>query len=693
MRITRWMVQASGLAVLVLLTACGAPQEAPVETAGAEPPLLDRELFFGNPEIAGAQISPEGEHVSFLKEYENGVRNIWVKTRDQSFEDARPLTADERPVPFYFWTQDGKYVLYVQDKGGNEDFHIYAVDPRAEPEEGSAVPPARNLTPFEGVRATIYAVPERTPEEILIGLNDRDPRLHDVYRLNLTTGERELLIENTYEVGGWISDLDGDVRLAYRQKQDGGSEILKVEDGGLGEVLYSCNFRETCQPVRFHKDGEHLYFQTNKGEDVDLTRLVLMDAETGATELVEADPEGEVDFGGTVFDDVTEELMATYYVGDRRRIYPKTEKAEAALATLREQLPDGELNLSSQTSDSRLWIVSVSRDVDPGSVYLFDREAGTTEKLYSSRPELPTEHLAEMRPVRYTARDGREIHAYLTLPPGQGEQDLPVVINPHGGPWARDTWGYDAFAQFLANRGYAVLQPNFRGSTGYGKEFLNAGNEEWGTGAMQHDITDGVNYLVEEGIADPDRVCIMGGSYGGYATLAGLAFTPDLYTCGVSIVGPSNLITLLETIPPYWGPAAKKMFNVRLGDPDDPEDRERLIVQSPLSSAEEIEAPLLVIQGANDPRVKQAESDQIVEAMHRLGREVRYLVAPDEGHGFRAEKNRLAMNVAWEKFLADHLDGRFQEEVDPEIAAHLETLWVDPASVEVDGGPEVAPRG
>jgi len=692
MRTTRWMAQALGLSVLVLLTACGAPQEAPVETAEAEPPLLDRDLFFGNPDIAGAQISPDGEHVAFIKEYENGIRNIWIKTRDEAFEDARPLTADERPVPFYFWTQDGKYVLYVQDKDGNEDFHIYAVDPRAEPDEGSDVPPARNLTPLEGVRAFIYAVPERTPNQILIGLNDRDPRFHDVYRLDLTTGERELLIRNDTQVAFWVSDLDGNVRLAYRQTADGGAEILKVADGELGDAVYVCNQRETCQPIRFHRDGEKVYLQSNKGDDVDLIRLLLMDAETGETQLVEADPEGEVDFGGAAFDDATEELMATVYVGDRVRIYPKTEQAEAALATLREQLPDGELNVSSQTSDSRLWIVSVSRDVDPGSVYLFDQEAGTTEKLYSSRPELPSEHLAEMRPVRYTARDGLEVPAYLTLPPGKGETNLPVVVFPHGGPWYRDSWGYNSYAQFLANRGYAVLQPNFRGSTGYGKEYLNAGNKEWGTGAMQHDISDGVQYLVDEGIADPDRVCIMGGSYGGYATLAGLAFTPDLYACGVSIVGPSNLITLLNTIPPYWAPM-RKLFDVRLGNPDDPEDRERLIAQSPLNSAEQIKAPLMVIQGANDPRVKQAESDQIVEAMYRLGREVKYLVTPDEGHGSRAEKNRLALNVAWEKFLADHLDGRYQEEVDPEIAAHLETLWVDPASVTVDGGPEVAPRG
>lgn len=679
----------ASLSILVL-AGCGTPQQEPTEVA-QEPPLLDRELFFGNPAIANAQVSPDGEFVSFMKEYDD-VRNVWIKGRDEAFDAARPLTADERPVPGYFWSQDGRFLLYVQDKGGNEDFHIYAVDPRARPEEGSEVPPARDLTPIEGVRAVIYNLPENDPEHALIGLNDRDPRFHDVYRLHLDTGDRELLIQNDTGVAAWVADLEGRVRLAVRQTADGGTEVLRVRDDQVGDALYTCNYRETCGPVRFHSNGEQVYFQSNHGEDVDLIRLYLMDAETGDTTLVEKDPQDEVDFGGATFYDATEELMATFYVGDRVRIYPQTETAEEALETLREQLPDGELGLQSQTSDGRYWIVSVDSDVDPGSVYLYDHQAGATELLYRSRPELPSEHLAPMEPLRYSARDGLEIPAYLTLPKGKEAKNLPVVVFPHGGPWARDTWGYNPFAQFLANRGYAVFQPNFRGSTGYGKEFLNAGNDEWGTGAMQHDITDGVRHLIDRGIADPEKVGIMGGSYGGYATLAGLAFTPDLYAAGVSIVGPSNLITLLNSIPPYWGPI-QKMFHQRLGDPEDPEDRERLIEQSPLFAATQIKAPLLVIQGANDPRVKQAESDQIVEAMHELGRQVRYLVAPDEGHGFRSETNRLAMTVAYEEFLADHLGGRHQPEVDPETASHLEGLWVDPASVEVEDPVEVTPRG
>ena len=292
-------------------------------------------------------------------------------------------------------------------------------------------------------------------------------------------------------------------------------------------------------------------------------------------------------------------------------------------------------------------------------MYLYNRVGKTLEKLYDSRPELPNDQLANMRPIRYEARDGREIPGYLVVPKGVPAESLPTVILPHGGPWGRYSWGYDPLVQFLANRGYAVLMPNFRGSTGYGKRFLNEGNGEWGTGVMQHDITDGVHYLVAQGIADPEQVAIMGGSYGGYATLAGVAFTPRLYAAGVSIVGPSNIITLLNSIPPYWGPA-KEMFMRRVGDPDDPEDRERLESQSPFFHAENIEAPLLIIQGANDPRVKKAESDQIVVALRELDRQVQYLLALDEGHGFVGRENRLAMFAAIERFLARHLDGRYQ---------------------------------
>jgi dipeptidyl aminopeptidase/acylaminoacyl peptidase len=334
------------------------------------------------------------------------------------------------------------------------------------------------------------------------------------------------------------------------------------------------------------------------------------------------------------------------------------------------------------TEDDRLVLVAVDSDVDPSSTYVYDRETGEAELLYRTRPEVPTEHMAGMRPVRYTARDGVEIPAYLTVPQGVEANDLAVVVMPHGGPWGRDVWGFDGFAQFLANRGYAVLMPNFRGSTGYGKEFLNLGNEQWGTGTMQHDISDGVQWLVEQGIADPEKVAIMGGSYGGYATLAGLAFTPELYAAGVDIVGPSNIITLLNSIPPYWKPM-QKLFSVRVGDLSDPADVERMQAQSPLNSADAITAPLLVIQGANDPRVKQAESDQIVVALRDKGQPVEYLVAANEGHGFANEDNNLAMFAKIEEFLATHLGGRYQADMPPEIEQKLEELTVDVETVAV----------
>jgi dipeptidyl aminopeptidase/acylaminoacyl peptidase len=670
--------------ILTLSAALAAGASSPTGLAAeaGAPPLIDREVFFGDPQISGAQISPDGSWVSFRQPYRE-VMNIWVKKADEPFDAARPMTADsERPVTGYFWSEDSRYLLYVQDKGGDENYHVYAVDPKAKPDQASGVPPARNLTPYDGVRAMIYAVPESAPGHIIVGLNDRNPALHDVYRVEIASGKRELLITNESNVAAWVTDRDGTVRLAWRQTDDGGSEILRVVDGALGGAIYSCTFEETCVPIRFHVDGDKVYLQSNRGEDVDLIRLMLMNVKTGEATLIETDPEGEVDFGGAIFSDVTEKLIGTYYVGDRVRIYPRDEALARDLERIRAQVPDGEIALQSMTEDMSTMLISVSRDVDPGSVYVYRREPGTVEKLYTSRPDLPTEHLAPMKAVRYTARDGQQIPAYLTIPKGAGSGGLPAIVLPHGGPWARDNWGYDALAQFLANRGYVVLQPNFRGSTGYGKAFLNAGNGEWGTGTMQHDLSDAVRFLVDSKIADPKKIAIMGGSYGGYATLAGLAFTPQLYAAGVSIVGPSNIITLLDSIPPYWGPI-RKLFTVRVGDPDVPEERARLEAQSPLNSATAIDDPLLVIQGANDPRVKQAESDQIVVALRDLERTVEYVVAPDEGHGFAGRENRLAMFAIIEEFLAEHLGGRFQEGASPEVSARIAAITVDPATVEM----------
>ena len=474
-----------------------------------QPPLIDRKIFFGDPEISGAQLSPDGKYLAFRKPL-NGVINIWVKGINEPMSAARPITEDKnRPIPAYFWSKDSKYILFVQDKGGNENFRIYAVSPTDKVAKGK-VPEAKDLTPEDKVQARIYAVPENNPNTIIVGLNDRDPRFHDVYSINIATGERKLLYKNDSNVSNWVTDLNGNLRLAVINLPDGSTQINRIVDDSLEEV-YRCQFGETCSPIRFHKNGKQVYMTTNKGNNVDLSRLALFNPQTKKLEVVDSDPEKQVDFGSPIFSDETEELIGTVYIGDKQRIYAKDQKFAADLAYLKEKLPDGELGLSSMTEDGQKMIVTTSSDIDPGSAYLFDRKTKKLSLLYQILPELKRENLAKMTPIRYTARDGLEIPAYLTLPVGKSARNLPVIVMPHGGPWARDIWGYNPYTQFLANRGYAVLQPNFRASTGYGKKFLNAGNKQWGTGAMQHDITDGVKYLIDKGIVDPKRVGIFGG--------------------------------------------------------------------------------------------------------------------------------------------------------------------------------------
>ena len=641
--------------------------------------LLDRELFFGNPKYSSAQISPDGKFLSFLKPY-NGVRNVWFKKIDEPFDAAKPLTADKRPVPGYGWSRDGKYIIYVQDKGGDENFQAFAVDPESPIDSETGVPSYKNLTPIDGVRVQFLAAPKNRPDILMLGINDRNPELHDVYEVNLATGERKLIRKNDEGFIAWSFDLDGKLRLGMRQTPTGGMELLRI-DGDKQEKIHESTYEESFGVVRFHKDGKRIYLSTNVGEDIDLSRLVLMDVESGNFEVVESDPEKQVDFGGASFDAATDELIATSYVGDRLRIYPHEEKTKVDLEFLKKQLPNGDISLGSSTDDMRYHLISVSSDVDPGSIYLYDRHEQKLELVYRSRPDLPSSELANMKAIRYKSRDGMEIPAYLTLPKGVAAKNLPTIIYPHGGPWARDTWGYHPYAQFFANRGYAVLQPNFRSSTGYGKRFLNAGNRQWGTGAMQHDISDGVKYLIDQGIADKDRICIHGGSYGGYATLAGVTFTPDLYCCGMPYVAPSSLITLVESFPAYWRPLLEGTWYKRVGDPEKPADREYLEAISPLTHVDKIQVPLLVIHGANDPRVKQSESDQIVSELHGKGHAVEYIVAEDEGHGFRSEENRLALAVAMENFLARHLGGRVQKEVPAEVKSKLDSLIVDPSTI------------
>jgi dipeptidyl aminopeptidase/acylaminoacyl peptidase len=641
-------------------------------------PLLDRELFFGDPEISGAQLSPDGRYMAFIKPW-NQTRNIWVKRTAEPFDQARLVTADtKRPIPGYFWSRDGKYILFAQDQGGDENYNVYAVNPADSPVSGTQAPPARNLTAAQGVRTLIHAVPESDPDSVYVGLNDRDKAWHDLYRVKISTGERTLVKTNTDRLVGWVFDQKDELRLALRSTDAGETEILRVDPDGFKKI-YSCNVFETCNPIAFHKDNRRVYLVTNQGDEVDLTRLVLLDPQSGKTEPVESDPLKRVDFGGAIISELTDELLATVYTDDRARIYWKDKSYEADYQLLQKQLGDKEIRFASHTRDERLWLISAASDIEPGETLLFDRQTKKITPQYRIREKLPREHLAQVKPIRYPSSDGLEIPALLTLPKGLEARNLPLVVVPHGGPWARDAWGYNGYAQFLANRGYAVLQPNFRASTGYGKKFLNAGNLQWGE-KMQDDITWGVKHLVGSGVADPKRVGIMGGSYGGYATLAGLAFTPDLYAAGVAIVAPSNLITLLETIPPYWE-GIRTLFYKRMGDPGTPEGRTQLERQSPLRSAGKIKSPLLIVQGANDPRVNKRESDQIVIALRDRGFPVEYLVAPDEGHGFARPVNSMAMIASAEKFLAAHLGGRYQEGGTPEVVARLAEITVDPTTV------------
>lgn len=663
---------------VALMVSCLAAQKKTPAPATGLPPIIDREIIFGNPEIAGAQISPDGKYVAFLKPWKD-TRNIYVKGVDEPFEAARLLTTEtKRPILGYFWTRDSKYVLYVKDKDGDENYNAFAVDPAAKPAAGSEAPASRDLTGLKGVRVLIYSVPKVDPDTIYIGLNDRDKAYHDLYKLRISSGEKTLVRKNTEKISRWVFDQKGRLRLATRSADNGDNQVLRVDPDKF-TLVYSCSVFETCVPVRFNKDGSRVYMETNKGDDVDLASLALFDPATGKTEMVESDPLKKVDFGSALFSEKTDELVMTSYEDAHTRRYFRDKGFEKDYKWLEGRLPGMEVGIGSRTLDEQVWVVTAHSDTEPGVTYLFDRKTRKLTRQYRIWEKLPREALARMKPVTYKSSDGLEIPAYLTLPKGVPAKGLPLMVVPHGGPWARDTWGYDPFAQFLANRGYAVLQPNFRGSTGYGKKFLNAGNLEWGR-KMQDDVTWGVKYLVAQGIADPKRVGILGGSYGGYATLAGVTFTPDVYAAAVDIVGPSNLITLMESIPPYWEPI-RKMFYARMGNPTTAEGKQLLTERSPLNYAGKIKTPLLVAQGANDPRVNKREADQIVIALRDRGFPVEYLLAPDEGHGFARPVNNMALFMASEKFLAKYLGGRYQEGGSPDSVARLKEITVDPKSV------------
>jgi dipeptidyl aminopeptidase/acylaminoacyl peptidase len=641
------------------------------------PPLIDRNALFGEVAISGAQISPDGKHLSFLKPYK-GTRNIWVKDVGEPFAAARPMSAESsRPIRQYFWSRDSKYLLYAQDNGGDENFNVYAIDPAKPADPNSGVPTTHALTNLKGVRTEIFAAPKAKPDILYVGLNDRDPKWHDLYELRISTGEKTLLRQNTEHIADWIFDESGTLRAAARTTDAGDTEILRIDADGF-KLIYGCGVLEQCRTLGFDTTGRRMYLITNKGE-LDLSELELIDLASGATSQLEADPLKHVDLRGVEISEVDQRLLFTEYEDDAPRRYFKDAALEQDFHWLQGKLPQLDINFAGRSADENVWLVLAHSDTEPGIVYLWNRQARTLAQQYLVREDVPRAALSPRKAFHYKSSDGLDIPAYLTLPKGVTPKHLALVVYPHGGPWARDFAGYDTMAQFLSNRGYAVLQPNFRASTGFGKKFLNAGNGEWGR-KMQDDLTWGVKALIANGTVDAKRVGIAGGSYGGYATLAGVAFTPKVYSAAVAIVAPSNLITLLDAIPPYWEAGRRQMYT-RMADPNTPDGKALLVAESPLTHAKDIVTPLLVVQGKNDPRVNVRESNQIVAAVRDNGKPVQYLVAPDEGHGFARPINNLAMVTAMEQFLAAHLTGRQQQDVPADVAAKLKEITVDPKTV------------
>ena len=607
-------------------------------------PLIPLKHFYDNPERTLVRISPDGSKLSYLAP-ENGRLNVWVRSVDT--DDARCVTHDtERGIPAFFWSRDSKKILYVQDQGGNENYRLYAVD-LADPDA-----PATDLTPFDGVRATIIDNPRATPTQLLIGLNKRHPALFDVHRLDIETGEITDVAENPGDIAGWLTDPEGAVRGAIAQTPDGGWD-LRVRDTEDAEWRSLATFsnEDDCTPWAFTPDGKALWISTAKGAE--FQRLCTIDVATG--EITDVDGDDESDLASVVVSDKTNELWGAAYLRDEVILHAFDDAFAKDWKRLKE-IHSGDPGISGVDEDETTFIVTYNDDRDPGATYLYDRATGEATFLWRARPWLEPDHLAPMQPVTYASRDGLTIHAYLTTPVGVEPKGLPTVLFVHGGPWARDVWGYHPDVQFLANRGYAVLQVNFRGSTGYGKAFKEAAVKEWG-GKMHDDLLDGVEWLKQRGISDPDRIAIYGGSYGGYATLVGLTFTPEVFACGVSYCGPSSLITLLTSFPEYWKPILSGTFFKHIGDPENETDAEDMRARSPLFKVDQIVRPLLVAQGANDVRVTQVESDQIVEALRSRGIDVEYILK-DEGHGFQNPENKLEFYAAMERFLAKHLGGR-----------------------------------
>lgn len=644
-----------GVVGLVAFAAAGhATQNNPPKATptGKETGLIPREVLFGNPDKAGAKISPDGKQLSFLAPVD-GVLNVWVGPVNDSAK-AKPVTEDKkRGVRIYFWAFTNDHILYLQDKDGDENWHVYRVDLKNGKTE--------DLTPLKKVRANISAVSHKFPDEIMVGLNDRDEKYHDLYKVNIQTGDKKLIEKNT-EFTGYVIDEDYQVRFATKFTKDGGNLYLQPDGQGGWKEFLKVPQEDSLNTsiVGFNEAGDEAYVIDSREGDTGVFKS--MNLKTGKSKVIAQNEQADV--GSVMLHPTKNTVQAvsfTYLRTNWDILDPAVKKDFDYLKTV----ADGDVSVSSRTLDDKHWIVAYAMDNGPVRFYRYDRSAQKATFLFTNRKDLEGLPLQKMHPVVIGTGDKLNLVSYLTLPPGSDpkntgrpKEPVPMVLLVHGGPWGRDSWGLNAEHQFLANRGYAVLSVNFRGSTGFGKKFLNAGNKEW-AGKMHQDLVDAVDWAIDQKIAVSNKVGIMGGSYGGYATLVGLTFTPEKFACGVDIVGPSNLVTLLKTIPPYWAPVMQ-LFKDRVGDVSTEEGQKFLMAKSPLQYVEKIKKPLLIGQGANDPRVKQAESDQIVNAMKEKKIPVTYVLFPDEGHGFARPQNRLAFYAVTEAFLATHLGGRYE---------------------------------
>jgi len=614
--------------------------------------LIPRSVLFGNPERVSPSISPDSRNLTWLAP-RDGVLNIWTVPLGPELDlaAARLLTDDtDRGIRVHMWAPDGRHVLYLQDAGGDENWRLYDVD------LGSGE--RRDLTPYPGVQARILATQPSHPEELLVGLNKDNPQLHDIYRLHLASGKLDKEVANPGFVD-WLADSELETRAAMGPEADG-SAVLYVrqepaDDGEQWRPLMTFGPEDALgtQLEAFDSDGRSILAVTSVGSDT--ARLVRLDVASGALEVLAEEAGADVE--AVRLHPVTKAPQVAVFAKDRL-VYRALEPAVSRDLERLRGLHHGDLIFAGGDVADRTWLVGFTNDTGPVPYYVYDRQSTEARFLFEHQPQLSRYELAPMEPFSFQAGDGLTVHGYATFPPGAGRRGLPAVLNVHGGPWMRDRWGYDPQAQWLANRGYLCLQVNYRGSTGYGKAFLNAGDREWG-GKMHDDLVDGVRFAVSQGWAEPTKVAIFGGSYGGYAALVGAAFTPEVFCCAVDIVGPSNLKTLIETIPPYWAPLISQ-FHRRVGNPET--DADFLWSRSPLSRVKDIRIPLLIAQGANDPRVKQSESEQIVSALSAAGIDHEYMLFPDEGHGFAKPANRLRFYAAAERFLARHLGGRFEPE-------------------------------